>query len=238
MLVGYNFINSTLFHKYMRGTLKERLEKLERFGKSFKDFGISLDANIEDKPLNSVLEDKRTGILTDFYTQNRLAGRVASRVASEETSYTEQIQPIIEKYNSFWKRIETPKVDDSFDTLVNNVLGSMNAVGVVYVNPHTFTTIGRRARERRANKHYLIEGGILAVGLWALMNGNFDMSVHLDIPAAYEIVTKAIPLLGLITPYIAFKPFESPRLKGELNYLRFAAEKTDEFLRKNYMEHK
>lgn len=222
----------------MRGTLKERLEKLERFGRSFKDFSISLEAKLEDKPLNNMLEDKRIGILTDFYTQNRLAGRVASRVASEETSYTEQIQPIVERYNSFLKRIETPEIDESFDGLVNGVLNSMNAVGVVYVNPHTFTTVGRRAKERRANKHYLIEGGILAIALWALIDGNFDMSVHLDLPAAYETLRKGIPILGLITPYIAFKPFESPKLKGELNYLRFAAEKTDEFLRKNYVESK
>ncbi|MBI4454069.1 hypothetical protein HY636_05490 [Candidatus Woesearchaeota archaeon] len=208
----------------MHGTLNERIEKLVRFKRNSKELGISFDDNL--------LEVTRNTILADFFAQNKLAYRVAKR----ETSYTEQIQPILEKYNTFWKRIETPEVDESFDTLVNQVLGSMNAVGIAYVTSHTFTTVGRRARERRANRTYLIEGGILAVALWALIKGNFDM--HLDIPAAYESFTKAIPILGLIAPYVALKPLESPRLKVELNYLRFAAEKTDEFLRENYAERK
>jgi len=217
----------------MRGTLRERLEKLERFKRYFGEFGISLDAMLVDIPLSSVFEDKRTDTLSDFYTHNKLA----YRVASGDASYTEQIQPILEKYNSFWKRVETPDVDDSFDTLVNSVIGSMNAVGVAYVNPHTFKTFGRRAKERRANRTYLIEGGILALALWALIEGNLD--IHLDIPAtSYESFINAVPILGLLAPYITLKPLESPRLKVELNYLRFTAEKTDEFLRENYAERK
>ena len=196
-------------------TLKARLKRLRLLGEFGEEFGVGLD---ERK-----LRDAEVKVLREFYSEDPLA----YDVAGGRDSYRERIGPIEKKYGSFLKRIFAPRKDETFDQGVMRVLGSMNNVGEAHSRPEQFTTDVRGREIRRFDK--------LTLGVGAVIGFLMGTIVYKMSGGSVEAYMHALPEIGFAMPYVVIKPTHSPDMKISLNYLRDAAQKTDEFLRQHYV---
>ncbi|HLC89047.1 MAG TPA: hypothetical protein VJG49_03345 [Candidatus Nanoarchaeia archaeon] len=218
----------------MSDTLKARLEELCLL----KERAKSLEVNVAE----SEWSDAKVRILKEFYSQNQLA----YVVAGEKDSYKARIGFIEEKYDSFWKRIWIPKKDEAFDNEVLKIIGSINKVGEYrdiygksYINPKSFTTDGRKKSIRGPDSIALAGGGVFSL----LGAGIVYSGPHCYDPetvACYEKVTggtlvASFVVLMLPALYGMSKFSHTVGMSSNLDCLRTAAQKTDEFLRQNYI---
>jgi hypothetical protein len=81
-------------------------------------------------------------LIGSFYENNPLA----LAVARGETSYNDRTEFIQRRYDGLGDKFCKPKLDRDFDESVQEVIGSINNVGVakVVLDPCSFTTEGRR----------------------------------------------------------------------------------------------
>jgi len=218
----------------MSDTLKARLEELC----FLKERDKSLELNVAESEWN----DAKIRILKEFYSQNQLA----YAVAGEKDSYKARIGFIEEKYDTFWKRIWMPEKDESFNQKVIQVISSINEVGEYrdiygksYINPKSFTTDGRRKSIRGPDSFALAVGSVFSL----LGAGIVYSGPHCYDPetvACYEKVTggtlvASFVVLMLPALYGMSKFSHTVGMSSNLDCLRTAAQKTDEFLRQNYI---
>lgn len=222
----------------MDDTLKARLETLQLF----QGLAGKLQVKVEEKEFS----DAEIRILREFYAKDPLA----YAVAGEKDSYLTKIEFIEERYSSFWRKAFSPKKDETFDQEVLRVIGSINGVGEYRdcfgwpLKPDNFTTVGRRRTVRNWDLLALVPGG-----LFGLIGGSFlyhipryceTTSYELAI-ACYEDRTGIIGTASLaaLMPFFFSGLVKLLHCGGgisyDLNRLKDAAQKTDEFLRKHYV---
>jgi len=180
--------------------------------------------------------DAKVRILREFYAQNQLA----YAVAEGKDTYKARIEFIEEKYDTFGKKILMPKKDGAFDQEVIQVLGSINNVGEYgdgfgkpYINSKRFTTGGRKRDILRPDLSVLVVGG----GMSLLMNKiAYEIPVSLGEPDVYSYALTGLLIAMLPLFYGMIKLIHGVNMNDDLNNLRTTAQKTDEFLRQNYVE--
>ena len=203
----------------MQDTLKARLRRLHQL----KEFGGEFNISLAERELS----DTEVKVLREFYREDPLA----HDVAKGRDSYRTRIEPIEEKYDSFWKRALAPRKDEPFNQVVMRVLGSMNSVGEAYISPEQFTTDSRRRSIWLDNGLSLSVGGLLGLMTGFVVYSTPESSGEFD--AYTNAFVKSLPASVLVIPYGIFKTFHSLNMKGSLEYLRDATQKTDEFLRQH-----
>ncbi|MBI4980336.1 hypothetical protein HZC30_02130 [Candidatus Woesearchaeota archaeon] len=216
-------------------TLKAKLEELC----SLKERTKSLEVNLAE----SEWDDAEAKILREFYHQNQLA----YAVAGGKDSYQARIEFIEEKYNTFWRKIWMPHKDEVFDKEVIQVIGSMNGVGEyrdIYgksnINPNLFTTSGRRKSIRGPDSLALAGGGVFSLLGTVIFYGG-PHCYYPETVQCYEKVTGGALMASfavLILPFFygMSKFYHTFGMSCNLDNLRTAAQKTDEFLRQHYVE--
>ncbi len=205
----------------MQNTLKAKLGRLHQL----REFGGEFNVSLAERELSDV----EAKILREFFREDSLA----HDVAKGRDSYRTRIELIEEKYDSFWKRIWIPRKDETFNQEVMRVLGSMNNVGEAYAHPTLFTTNGRKREILNLDKTTLALGGLLGLimGIVAYVMPESSGEVN----EYMNVFIKSSPALMLATPYGMFKTFHNSNMKRNLDSLREATQKTDEFLRQHYV---
>ena len=216
----------------MADTLKTQLERLH----SLEERADALEIKVEKKEFIGA----KVRILREFYVQDPLA----YAVAGEKDSYKIKIQFIEDKYSTFLKRALMPKKDEAFDTEVLRVLGSMNGVGeyrtcVGYpLYSEQVTTIGIRKSIRCIDLLALGAGSIF--GLVGSLLAYGTPECYRTAMECYEHVTESAFLASfasmMLPMFYGMAKFNHcVSMSAFLDNLRDAAQKTDEFLRKNYV---
>lgn len=217
----------------MSDTLKARLGRLQ----SLHGLADELQIKIEEKEFG----DAEVRILREFYAQDQLA----YAVAGGKESYTTKIQFIEEKYSTLWKKAFAPRRDEAFDQEVFQVIGSINGVGEYrdllgkdYINPKLFTTDGRNRYTRNIDllafgvgSVFGLLGGWLAYGT-TVCYGTAMRCYEKDTGSAL-MTSFASMMLPMFYGMAKFNHCVS--MSCSLDNLKDAAQKTDEFLRKNYV---
>ena len=209
----------------MRDTLKARLGRLHQLKEFVSEFNVSL--------AERELSDAEVKVLREFYRKDSLA----HDVAEGRESYRTRIEPIEEKYDSFWTRIRVPRKDETFDEEVRRVLGSMNNVGESYAHPEQFTTDDRRRCILTSNRSSLALGGCfgLIIGLVAYLLPESSGEVNAYMNAFEKSSPAIISAIMFAMPYGVIKPIHNWDMEISLGSLREATRKTDEFLRQHYI---
>ena len=198
----------------MQETLVEIVGELEKF----KNLGKKFEYDLDEKKLR----DTEIKKLRKFYQKNSLV----CKVAEGKESYVKLIKPIEEKYNSFWKKICVPKIDEPFDNEVRRVIESMNNVGLEYINPEKFTT----DRKRRQNKNILLISagtGLFTAAIPKLIEWSYTANYN-------NSGNLFVPIIAAGTMYLGNKLFVYAGTN--LEYLQESAQKTDKFLTRHYLK--
>ncbi len=207
----------------MEGTLKERLERLEKTTGRVDPILVKL---LSPEAISSAKNE----VLVEFYTDNP----IAYSVARGEDSYQEKIKPILEKYDvPFLRKMFSPKSDDQFDLETIATIESLNEVGIAgtfqdlklfpSLSYTDFTTKGRKGNIKYFNGLVLAFGGALG-GLFYLLTDAQTITTF------QKVVPPAI--LGLT--YLAITPSNATRLNEHLNSLEEVAKLSDDYLRSTY----
>ncbi len=159
-------------------------------------------------------------ILENFLSMDPLA----RKVVAGETTYAAQVNPILERYNSYSSKVCVPQKDEGFDAMVQRVLGSLNHVGHDTVKIDYFLTGSRRDMIKSMDKQYLQTG--LAMG------GITGLFVYATIDTAAAPLLP-IAALAVFIPAIGRDNARYP-LHIEHSRLTSAAQNTDEFLQGIY----
>jgi len=184
-------------------------------------------ANISEEEENKKIET----IIKDFYKKNPLS----YEVAAGKNSYAEMVKPIIEKYNSFWKRI-FPKRDKKFDGEVERVIKSMSNIAI-NIEPHHFTTKGNKEYiNKRIMESLFISAFICGMPL-VIQSFSYwnSQDAELALPKAVEYIKFATPFfVGL---YSLFMIKANSSIKHNINELKGAAKEIDKYLREHYAKY-
>ena len=207
----YKELNGATVRFYRRegqgDTLVEQLRKLE----SFEEYAQKLQVDIKDDKVA-----RKQQVLHNFYQENPLA----QEVTDGKTSYVQLIQPMCDRFGSFWKRVTTPNIEPEYDSEIGRVLGSMKNVGVSHFYINVLTTQFRNTSIR--------SGDFTAVTLGAVSGG---ATVMVTDDGFFAVATAAL-IVGTPILWRALNAFMD---KDSLSSLKEAAQKTDEFLHKNQL---
>ncbi len=185
------------------------------------------------------LENTRAKILQDFYARNRLA----YEVSQGRDSYVELIKPIEDRYTGFWNLVTIPKLDDSFDANVKNVLSSIINVGMegmLASSPNSFSTKERR-RDAKSCRNFSAGMGILSPPFFLAAAIKYsdgltpNEHIYLGIGSLLSFsIFYALTFFGGGGPEArCLGPPSVFDIKDELKNLHSTAEETDEYLRRN-----
>lgn len=194
-------------------TLKQELAALEEFRKTAKANGISL---IELEVLNA---EKR--IFDEFISEDEFA----RFIAKGSISYSLYINRILNKFNSFWKRIWKPRKDNDFNIRNGNIITSMNNVGVGYADPKDFTT----GYSVSSFIHYeavpVFVGGLIGIVAYSTIRINSEVDVSPDVIIAV--------LIGSLA-YFGIHTIINDHMKEKSKILRTTGKDTEIYLRQLY----
>lgn len=213
-------------------TLEDQLFGLDVILENAQEYNITLD--------QQALDLTRRQILTDFYQKNPLA----YAVAQGKDSYVARLKFVEEKYSvpkskysAFRQRITTPKLDETFDKQFMEIYRSMCSVIIPPLHPDLYTTKKRRESLKDSNKLLLkialIFGGLFGSAIYGKELYDYINQKVNDIPFIVDFFP---PVMAVGIFYGVNYYFNNSDMPNNLSDLKKAAQSTDDFLRKNYIE--
>ena len=198
--------------------LTSRLHELRQLDGFVEKYRIDLP--------QGTLSDLKDGVFRDFYKSDSLA----YNVARGRDSYVVRMEPIGEKYNTFWKKVLAPDMDEGFDENVWSVLNSMNNVGVgISLDSERFTTEGRRKLASEMDNVSLRCAGLFAfvgAAITAVTSGSPEMVLT---------VGSGSGMLSGVSSSGIFRVRYKGEIESGLGHLEDVARRTDRYLVDNYV---
>lgn len=185
-----------------------------------KTFANEFNINVDEKEIKNT----KSIILNEFYKNDNLA----YEVSKGETCYSNQINPILAKYDGFWRKVLAPKKDKDFDKNAEKVINSIESVVGFSVCTDNLMTEKRATEINQANKLTLLVGGFLSA---------FFLTVNYLLPESYQATDYVREIIsttggGIFIPltYFMFQQPNATATENNIKDLREAAVKADNFL--------
>ncbi|MBN2142615.1 hypothetical protein JW711_04765 [Candidatus Woesearchaeota archaeon] len=195
-------------------------------------------------PLKKLIEDIIRGDKIDGFRGAKTIAAISAyakkdpifkAVLQNNASYEELVQPVLERYGTFLRRIKpTEKVDPDFDQYIEGIVGSLNGVGAAQrtLDVCEYTTVERdKMLLARANHTISVVGYIYpvsAAGLAIYLRNHGIMQIGME----YLAGAVALPIPILLTREI----FHEHIFRKKLRALEEAAQDTDQYVKRTCKE--